>query len=128
MPRVIEGLQAVTVHVTDLRRARGFYSRVLGLEEERPTPNVPRAVFKIPGTTTRLLMHVQGKGEGGRPPGTVSGILFHCTDPVAATTVVKENGGSIVDEPWTMHRGEVTVVRVVVADPDGNEFILSSAL
>jgi predicted enzyme related to lactoylglutathione lyase len=128
MPRVIEGLQAVTVHVTDLRRAREFYSRVLGLEEERPLPNVPRAVFKIPGSSTRLLMHVQSGDEGGRAPGTVSGILFHCSDPVAATVVVKENGGSIVDEPWTMHRGESAIVRVVVADPDGNEFILSSAL
>lgn len=128
MPRVIEGLQAVTVHVTDLPRAREFYSRVLGLEEEPPHPNLRRAVFKIPGTPTRLLMHVQTGTEGGRKPGTVSGILFHCSDPVAATVVVKENGGSIVDEPWTMHRGEVEIVRVVVADPDGNEFILSSSL
>jgi predicted enzyme related to lactoylglutathione lyase len=73
-------------------------------------------------------MHVQGGTEGGREPGTVSGILFHCADPVAASATIRAPGGAIVDEPWTMQRGGVNIVRVVVADPDGNEFILSSAL
>lgn len=128
MPTIIEGLQAVTVHVRDIQRSRNFYSDVLGLEEETPVPNVPRAVFKIPGNSTRLMMHVTTEEEGGREPGTVTGIQFHCADPVAACEAIKQKGGMIADAPWTMQRGKVTIVRAVIADPDGNEFILSSAL
>jgi predicted enzyme related to lactoylglutathione lyase len=128
MSAIVEGLQAVTVHVTDLAKAREFYAKVLGLEEEASTPNVPRVVFKIPGTPTRLSMHVQGGTEGGREPGTVSGILFHSADPVAAVAAIRNHGGKVVDEPWTIQRGGVTIVRAVIADPDGNEIILSSAL
>jgi len=128
MAPIVEGLQAVTVHVTDLDRARPFYSKVLGLEEDDPVPNLPRASFKIPGTSTRLTMHVQRPGEGGREPGTVSGVLFYCKDPIAAAESVKAHGGTVVDEPWSMQRGPATVVRTVVADPDGNQFILSSGL
>ncbi|MCI4320934.1 MAG: VOC family protein [Thermoplasmata archaeon] len=128
MAALIEGLQAVTLHVTDIPRAREFYANVLGLEEETPQPHVPRAVFKIPGTSTKLLIHVQGGTEGGREPGTVSGIFFHCPDPLAACVQIQRHGGRIVGEPWTMKRGESKVVRAVIADPDGNEMILSSEL
>jgi predicted enzyme related to lactoylglutathione lyase len=125
---IVDGLQAVTVHVTDLEKARRFYSSVLGLEEERGNPEIPRAVFKIPGTATRLTMHVTTLEEGGREPGTVSGVLFRCPDPESACLAIEQNGGTVVDKPWNMHRGGVTIVRAVIADPDGNEFILSSAL
>ncbi|MCI4346450.1 MAG: VOC family protein [Thermoplasmata archaeon] len=118
----------MTVHVSDLERGRGFHGKVLGLEEEPPNPKIPRAVFKLPGTSTRLTMHVQGPTEGGREPGTVSGILFHSSDPVAVGAAIREHGGAVVNEPWTMQRAAVEILRVVVADPDGNEFILSSAL
>jgi predicted enzyme related to lactoylglutathione lyase len=128
MAPIIEGLQAVTVHVTDLEKAREFYSKVLLLEEERSIPNIPRLLYKLHGTPTRLLMHVTTPDEGGRPPGTVSGIQFYCPDPTAACALIKKNGGTIVDEPWSMQRGHSTVVRAVIADPDGNEFILSSGL
>lgn len=128
MSSVIEGLQAITVHVTDLQKARQFYSKVFGLEVEGQLPNVPRVVFRIPGTPTRLMMHVQIGDEGGREPGTVSGVLFQCADPAAACAEIERKGGAVVDEPWTMHRGSQTIVRAVIADPDGNEFLLSSAL
>ena len=128
MPKIIEGLQAVTVHVTDLDRSRKFYSEVLGLEEETGGPSLPRVVFRIPGGATRLTMHIQREGEGGREPGTVSGILFQCSDPVAACEEIRRRGGAIVDEPWTMDRGGRTAVRAVFADPDGNQFLLSSSV
>jgi predicted enzyme related to lactoylglutathione lyase len=128
MSAIVEGLQAVTIHVTDLAKARQFYSSILGLEEEPPNPKVPRLVFKIPGVSTRLTMHVTDEEEGGREPGTVSGILFLCADPVAACAEIQQHGGRIADAPWTMQRGTTTITRAVIADPDGNEFILSSAL
>jgi predicted enzyme related to lactoylglutathione lyase len=65
--------------------------------------------------------------SGGRNPGTASGILFHCPDPLAACANILRKGGTVVDEPWTMHRGTEKVIRAVIADPDGNEMILSSS-
>ena len=127
MSHIIQGLQAVTVHVTDLAKARAFYLDILGMEEEGQPPHSPRVVFKIPGSETRLSMHVQGPDEHGREPGTVSGLLFQCSDPIAACAEVVRKGGRLVNEPWSMHRGATKVVRAVIADPDGNEMILSSA-
>ncbi len=128
MAPVIRGLRAMTLHATDIQKSRGFYSKVLGLKEEGPTPTIPRVVFKIPGVASRLSMHVTDSQEGGCEPGTVSGIQFDCADPEAASTAIKRRGGTVVDEPWTMVRGQAKISRAVIADPDGNEFILSSAL
>lgn len=121
---VVEGMEAVTVHVHDLERARKFYSVVLGLKEVPSQPPAPLAVFAIPGTSTVLRMHIQGEGEGGRDPGTVSGLVFSHRDPVAACEEVRRRGGTIVDEPATVERPFGTVTLFVVADPDGNEFII----
>lgn len=128
MAGIIDGLEAVTVHVKELQNAQSFYSKVLGLQEDGLLPNIPRAVFKIPGTTARLLMHGTTLEEGGREPGTVSGIRFRCLDPVAACAAIVRLGGTIADQPSTMARGGVTITRAVISDPDGNEFILSSGL
>jgi predicted enzyme related to lactoylglutathione lyase len=73
-------------------------------------------------------MHVTTPDEGGRESGTVSGILFHCPDPVAAYAAIQKKGGTIADEPRSMQRGQTTIIRAVIAHPDGNQFILSSRL
>lgn len=127
MSEIVDGLRAVTVHVTDLDKSRAFYAQVLGLEEDPPIPNFPRLSFRIPGTSTRLTMHIQGPDEGGREPGTVTGVMFHSTDPRAACEMIRQRGGTVTHEPWSADRGGVTVIRAVIADPDGNEFLLSSA-
>jgi predicted enzyme related to lactoylglutathione lyase len=54
----------------------------------------------------------------------VSGIQFQCTDPEAAYGAIRSNGGIIVDEPWSVLRGEATITRAVIAKPDWNEFTL----
>jgi predicted enzyme related to lactoylglutathione lyase len=73
-------------------------------------------------------MHIQTGTEGGREPGTVCGILFHSRDPAAACEAIKQHGGAVVDEPWTMERGSATITRAVIADPDRNQFILSTSI
>lgn len=128
MATVIDGLQSVTVHVTDLARSRQLYGTVLGLEEISSTPSAPRLIYALPGTGTRLLMHIPTPEEGGRAPGTVSGILLSCRDPVAACEEIRRRGGTVTSEPWTIERGGTTIVRAVFADPDGNEFVLSSGV
>ncbi len=124
MTDVIEGLEAVTLHVTDVPRARTFYRDVLGLTEILYDERSPRAVYALPGTTVQLRMHVQAPGEGGREPGTVSGIVFSHHDPVAACAEIRRRGGTIVGEPETVDLPGVRVTRAVIADPDGNEFVL----
>jgi len=124
MSDLIEGLDAVTVHVTDIQRARKFYSQVLGLKEVSFQENASRAAFAIPGTSTLLTMHIQAEGEGGRAPGTVSGLVFSHHDPVAACAEIRKRGGTIVDEPHAFTNPFATGVRGTFADPDGNEFLV----
>ncbi len=126
MAEVIEGMEAVTIHVRDIRKARTFYGEVLGLKEVHFDEKASRAVFAIPGTSVALRMHVQGADEGGRDPGTVSGIVFSHHDPVAACAEIRQRGGTITDEPHTINPPGFTVTMSVFADPDGNEFVLRS--
>jgi predicted enzyme related to lactoylglutathione lyase len=126
MTAIIEGMEAVTVHVRDIEKARKFYGEVLGLEVAQFDGKVGRAVFAIPGSSARLRMHVYDPEEGGREPGTVSGIVFSHHDPVAACAEITKRGGRITDPPHEIHPPGFTAVLSVFADPDGNEFILRS--
>lgn len=124
MEPVIEGLEAVSVHIRDIQRSRRFYSEVLGLKEVSFHEKASRAAFAVPGTTTLLTMHPMGENEGGREPGTVSGIVFSHRDPVVACEEIRRRGGSIVDEPHTFTNPLGTVTLGVFADPDGNQFVI----
>jgi predicted enzyme related to lactoylglutathione lyase len=124
MAQLIEGMEAVSVHVRDIERARKFYSEVLGLKEASFIAAASRAAFEIPGTTTLLTMHIQGEGEGGREPGTVSGIIFSHHDPMAACAEIRKRGGTIIAEPTTSQTPLGKQTRGVFADPDGNEFVI----
>jgi catechol 2,3-dioxygenase-like lactoylglutathione lyase family enzyme len=126
MVEVITRLYAVTIHVRDIAKARGFYRDVLALKELNYDEAVGRAVFALPGTSTILRMHVQGPGEGGREPGTVSGLMFWHPDPVAGCAEIQRRGGTIVDEPHRLELPGASFVLGVFADPDGNEFILTN--
>jgi catechol 2,3-dioxygenase-like lactoylglutathione lyase family enzyme len=124
MSSPIEGMRAVTVHVRDIVKARAFYSDVLGLKEVSFSEPGGRAVFQIPGMSAILTLHVPLPDEGGREPGTVSGIVFLHHDPVAAAAEIKRRGGTITVEPKVVQRPGLTFTQCVFADPDGNEFIL----
>jgi len=122
----IEGLEAVTVHVRDIHKARKFYGEVLGLTELQFDGKAGRAVFGIPGTSVTLRMHVYDPEEGGREPGTVSGVVFSHRDPASACAEITRRGGQVVDPPHLIHPPGFTVTLSVIADPDGNEFVLRS--
>jgi predicted enzyme related to lactoylglutathione lyase len=126
MTDIITGLYAVTVHITDAKKARTFYRDVLGLKELSFDETANRAAFALPGTSTMLTMHIQGPDEGGREPGTVTGIIFSNPDPMAACEEIKRRGGTVTNEPRVVERPGVKFTMGVVADPDGNEFIISS--
>jgi len=126
MTQPIEGLSAVTIHVRDIQAARRFYREVLGLHEAGFTEQTGRAVYTFPDTPTVLAMHVQRPGEGGRDAGTVSGIIFHHHDPRAAVEEIRRRGGTITMEPMEVPVPGGTMVRAAIADPDGNEFVIST--
>jgi predicted enzyme related to lactoylglutathione lyase len=126
MVATIEGLEAVTVHVRDIHKAQKFYGEVLGLHELQFDGAVGRAVFEIPGNKATLRMHVYDPEEGGREPGTVSGIVFSHHDPTAACAEIVRRGGTVVDPPHQIHPPGFTATLAVIADPDGNEFVLRS--
>ena len=85
-----------------------------------------RAVFALPGASTLLTMHIQGPGEEGRDPGTVSGIIFQHPDPQAACEEIKHRGGTVTVEAKIIPSPLGEFSRGVIADPDGNEFVISN--
>jgi catechol 2,3-dioxygenase-like lactoylglutathione lyase family enzyme len=122
----ITGVHAISLHITDVEKARSFYRDVLGLKQLSFDAATSRLVFALPGTSALLTMHIQRPGEGGREPGTVSGILFDHPDPVAACAEIKRRGGTITFEPTLIELPGATFHRGVFADPDGNEFVISN--
>jgi catechol 2,3-dioxygenase-like lactoylglutathione lyase family enzyme len=125
MDEVITGVYAITVHVSNIQSSRDFYREVLGLRQLSFDEGSSRATFALPGTSIILRMHVQGPAEGGREPGTVSGVMFRHPDPVAACAEIKRRGGSVENEPRIVELPGVRFVLGVFADPDGNEFIIT---
>ena len=126
MTEVITGLHAVTLHIRDIQKARTFYREVLGLHELSFNEKANRAVFALPGSTTILSMHIQAPGEEGRDPGTVSGIIFSHPDPAAACEEFKRRGGVVTVEPNLVEMPGASFYRAAIADPDGNEFVISN--
>lgn len=126
MDDVITGLHAVTIHIRDIQRSRTFYREVFGLEELSFTESRNRAVFALPGTSTLLTMHIQGPDEGGREPGTVTGLILGHPDPAAACEEFRRRGGVVANEARVVEFPGVKFVLAVVADPDGNEFVISN--
>jgi predicted enzyme related to lactoylglutathione lyase len=123
----ILGLEAVTIHVRDVEKARTFYRDVLGLQEVRYVPQ-RGAIFAIPGIPTVLNMHIKQPSEQGREPGTVTGLVFSVLDVTAACEGIRRAGGSITDEPEKAASPAGTYLRATIADPDGNEFLLRMRL
>ena len=126
MVEVVTRLHAVSVHVRDTAKVRSFYRDVLGLREVAFDERLNRAVFALPGTPVLLTMHVMAPGEEGREPGTVSGIVFHHPDPSQAIDEFRRRGGTVTLEPTEVQIGRVRFTRAAIADPDGNEFIISN--
>ena len=126
MSEAITGLHAVTIHIRDIRTARTFYRDVLGLTELKFDEKANRSVFALPGTSTLLTMHIQAPGEEGRDPGTVSGIVFRHPDPAAACAEIRRRGGTVTMEAKVIDSPGGKFARAVIADPDGNEFVLSN--
>jgi predicted enzyme related to lactoylglutathione lyase len=122
---LIQRVKYVTVHVTDIAKARAFYGRALGRPESGFDPETRSATYALPGEVT-LVVHQYNHPEdcfpGSRKAGTVTGIAFGVADAFRAAAHWKAQGGTVTMEPSKMSWGETVAA---VADPDGNEFVLN---
>src|SRR5690349_1219317 len=93
---VLQGLDAITVHLTAPHKdkARDFYTRVLGLKELSWEQDAGRGVWQIPGGAT-LIAHVMRPDEPGRPPGTITGVMFTTRDAAASEAEIRKRGGHV---------------------------------
>lgn len=110
----------MTVHVHDLAANTRFWEQVgLTLGEA----DAESASFDIPGSAP-LTLHAWDSmcaKNGGRPPGTVSGIMFGVDDAQAICDRVARSGGRVTAPPFP---GPTGGSWAVIADPDGNEFFM----
>lgn len=122
----IVGLQTTSVHVTNIEKARAFYAKTLGLKESAFNADVKAAYFEVPGSIVPLTVHQFDAGcaqTGGRPPGTVSGIVFTVKNTEQAVAELQKKGVKVTDPAHKMPWG---AVMATIADPDNNEFVLST--
>jgi catechol 2,3-dioxygenase-like lactoylglutathione lyase family enzyme len=126
MTTPILGYHNTSVHVNDIAKARTFYTDVFGLKELGFDPTIKAAYYEVPGANVPFVIHEYGAGckqSGGRPPGTVSGIVFTVKNTEQAAQEFRSRGANITDEP---HKAPWGALLATVADPDGNEFVLST--
>lgn len=115
---------AATVHVTDMDRALDYYTRVLGLVLHKDT-----AAEGHPGPRTLWIGFAEGRAIlvlAGRPPGWpegpggFTGIILDVDDAERTYEELQERG-AIFSRP--LRRGP-HAWQAILADPDGNEFLL----
>ena len=119
----ITGTFAMTMHVHDLGKGSKFWE-ALGLKQLHSDADTTS--FVVPGSGPLTLHRWQTACEtnGGRPPGTVTGLMLTVDDATAATERIRNAGGTIIAPPFPAPTGGHWAV---VADPDGNEFIVCAA-
>lgn len=119
----ITGTFGMTMHVHDLPRGAKFWE-ALGLKPLMVSEE--SAAFAVPNSGPISLHRWQSacQQNGGRPPGTVSGIMLAVDDAQAMCERVTSSGGRVVAPPFPAPSGGAWAV---VADPDGNEFMVCSS-
>ena len=98
----------------DMVRGLAFYKNVFGMEVAVESP------FWSELTFGDSIVALHGGGDGSRNPTDLS---FQVDNIVAATRIIRENGGRIVAEPHK--RPEEPIVLATFRDTEGNECMLT---
>ncbi len=115
-------LEANVIFVSDVPRAEAWYARVLGMVtvELRPPEFLQMRLgqhsFYIETPSPRRAPGFEGGPVGGR-----SSVVFGVADVAAFCRFAAAEGATIRVAPVKQHWGGVNAV---IADPDGNEFVL----
>jgi catechol 2,3-dioxygenase-like lactoylglutathione lyase family enzyme len=113
-------LHHVSVCVTELARAKHFYSEVLGLRElPRPDLGFPGAWYRV-GTTQELHLIVHGPSRTIRGTSEIDGRDGHFAVRVASLDEtlarLRTHGVTLIESP----RNATPWSQIYVTDPDGN--------
>ncbi len=120
---MIRGVKFVNIPVRNQDAALKFYTEALGFKVATDQPFGPGQRWielLIPGADTGLSLFLP-EGQESRI-GQFQGISFWCDDVFATATILKAKGVTIVQEAKEESWGS----SAVIADPEGNSFVLSS--
>ncbi len=118
---MIEGVQVVSVPVSDQDRARSFFIDTLGFElrTEATFGEVMRWIEVAPhGSTTSLTLVTWFEAM---PPGSLQGLVFEVDDVHATYEELLAKGVPFDFPPREMPGG----LQAVFRDPDGNGFVIA---
>lgn len=121
---MIKAIKFVSVPVRDQDRALAFYTEKLGFRivTDQPFDEKQRWIeLGIPGAQTRLVLFTPD-GQEDRI-GTMANLSFMADDVEATHAELSERGVEFDGPPQTMEWGTFAKL----SDPDGNQFVLSSA-
>ena len=108
-------LELVAVPVTDVDRAKRFYTEQVGFHadhDHRISPELRFVQLTPPGSACSIAL---GTGVTDAPPGSVRGLQMVVSDIDAARAQLMDGGvdvGEVQDFPWGRF--------VFFSDPDGN--------
>jgi predicted enzyme related to lactoylglutathione lyase len=120
---MIEHIKAVAVYVEDQGQALDFYTQQLGFEVRRNEPMGPRGNWvevAPPGARTCLVLYPRSLMPSWKV--LKPSLLFKCDDVEATCLELAAKGVRITEPPRALGWG--TYARF--ADPDGNEFLLTT--
>jgi catechol 2,3-dioxygenase-like lactoylglutathione lyase family enzyme len=118
---MIEGVQVVSVPVSNQDRARSFYINTLGFElrTENTFGEGMRWIEVAPqGSTTSLTLVTWFEAM---PPGSLQGLMFEVDDVHATYEELLAKGVPFDFPPGEMPGG----LQAVFRDPDGNGFVIA---
>jgi catechol 2,3-dioxygenase-like lactoylglutathione lyase family enzyme len=120
---VIKAVKFVSVPVSDQQRALDFYTAVLGFRviTDQPFDDHQRWIELGVGRSSTGISLFTAEGQEDRI-GTFTGISFVADDVIATCRELAAKGVTFVKEPTEADWGTAAVF----ADPDGNQFVLSS--
>jgi glyoxylase I family protein len=121
----ITTIHHVSINVTDLERARRFYSEVLGLEEiARPAFDFAGAWYRLGDRQLHLIVHPATRALRGTTE--ISSREGHFAIAVRSYEEARarlEQAGVAID---ARPRGRTPWAQIFLADPDGNLIELSA--
>jgi predicted enzyme related to lactoylglutathione lyase len=121
---MITQLKFVGIPTRDQARALKFYTEQLGFEvaTDQPFNEQQRWIeLRIANSATRVVLFTP-EGHEGRI-GTFFNGSFACDDVESTFRQLRQRGVEFVKEPARQTWGTMAIFR----DPDGNQFVLSSA-
>jgi lactoylglutathione lyase len=112
-------IAAVGVAVSDLKRSAAFYTRVVGMKEQRTIELENMDEIILAGERGAAVVLMQYKDGVKRDLGAGAGkVVFNVDDIAGAVARAREAGGAVTREPATVpSMGDAMIG--FVTDPDG---------